>query len=91
MNALSHSRLKEALPEVYKLAIREIEYVVFWTINRPDDTNEEELSEFLTEYWDDLVIDFNDKKVVLLCGHSIDDEYGWYYDRSRNTWSSYCY
>ena len=84
MKTISHSRLKEALPKVYKLALKEIEYAVFWTIKRPDDTNEEELAEFLAEFWDDLVIDFNNEKVVLLCGHSIDDEYGWYYDRSRS-------
>ena len=68
MKTISHSRLKEALPKVYKLALKEIEYAVFWTIKRPDDTNEEELAEFLAEFWDDLVIDFNNEKVVLLCG-----------------------
>lgn len=58
---------------------------VFWVMTNPEHTNEPELTEVLKSGWNK--ISHNGK--VYLNGH--DDEYGYYWDNSRQEWMNYCY
>ena len=53
-------------------------------------TNEPELAEWLADVWDEVVVDLGDKKVVILCG-GLDDEGGWFWNNSDQTWNTYAY
>jgi hypothetical protein len=50
------------------------------------ETNEPELAAWLSEEWEENAVNGS----VYLCG-SYDDEYGWFWSNSRQSWVSYCF
>ncbi len=54
------------------------------------ETNEPELAEWLSEDWDNIAIDVNGQKIVILAG-TYDDEYGWFWSNADQTWHNYMF
>jgi len=54
------------------------------------ETNESELAEWIAQNWDQISVDVNGQRMVILCG-SDDDEYGYFWSNADQKWHNYAY
>lgn len=70
---------------------RDGEKDVIFVFCDPSATNEGELQERLEDEWSTITIQHNGQRYALAYGDSVDDEYGWLWEPTTQTWVSYMY
>lgn len=91
-DSITIEQLAEYSPEAATAALQLDEGergLVFWVLDSPSATNEEELEDWLNDDWDTLCVEHGGQHYVLFAGDSVDDEYGWMWDESSHDWISY--
>lgn len=106
LTAISVKTLKRVAPQAFRSVDKEDLEAGLWVmlekpvpLSDPDETgfsdewsqtNEPELAEWIAAEWDQLTVDIDGKKAVIICG-SWDDEYGWVWVPAKGAWQTYAY
>lgn len=105
LNVISAKTLRRVVPNAFKSADKDDLKKGLWVITErpvpldPDEhgwsedwsqTNEPELAEWIAQEWDNLTVDIDGTKAVIISG-SWDDEYGNVWIPSEGVWQNYAY